>query len=106
MKQILGSLIHSKTFTYGEFSSILSEVEAMLYSHLYNEQSNLDPDSRFSLNPDHVLGSRASYSKLGVDYTNNSSIEQWISSLLLRVSGKKFQNIILPHCVKANKWIG
>ncbi|MCP5017641.1 MAG: transposase family protein, partial [Ketobacter sp.] len=76
MKTVLSSLIRSQRLTYTEFLAVLSDVEAILNSRPYSEQSDCDPTSGFPLTPAHCLGEKASYGTMGVKYTEKISLVQ------------------------------
>ena len=108
MKSILATLVRSRRLSFVEFIGVLSEVESILNSRPYSEQSNSDTTSGFPLTPQHVLGEKASYGSLGVNYTDKVSLVQRAANVkaITAEFWQKFEKVVLPVRVKANKWQG
>ncbi|MCP3888755.1 MAG: hypothetical protein GY702_07750, partial [Desulfobulbaceae bacterium] len=94
--------------TYTEFLAVLSDVEAILNSRPYSEQSDCDPTSGFPLTPAHCLGEKASYGTMGVKFTEKVSLVQRAANVTAMTAEfwRKYQKVILPVKIKANKWHG
>ena len=108
MKAILTTLTRSRRLTYVEFLSVLSDVESILNSRPYSEQSSEDVSTGFPLTPQHVLGEKASYGTLGVDYSENTTLVKRAANVTAMTAEfwRKYEKVVLPVRVKNGKWHG
>ena len=104
-KELLAKQLADKKMTFGELSSVLSEVVHIINSKPY-QSGSVDPATGLPLTPLHILGPRGRLAIPGTATTGKVSLKRRFDFIQSTVADfwAKYQLLVFPSKIKFSKW--